>query len=58
MRAEELWEMAAHFRELAFESRSLGESVELCDLAREYEAAARKLEAEGTTFAGPILLPA
>ena len=58
MRADELWEMAAHFRELAAESKIMAESLELCDLACEYEAAAQKLESEGTTLPALIMLPA
>lgn len=58
MRAEELWEMAAHFRELAAASKIMSESLELCELAGEYESAARNLEVKGATFACPVLLPA
>lgn len=57
MRAEELWDMAAHLREMAAESRNLSESIDLCELAARYEDTARGLETSGDPLNVKVLLP-
>jgi len=56
--AEQLRNMAGHFREMAADTRSLSDAIDLCKLATEYETAARGLLERGeASLAMALSLP-